>query len=149
MLENYEFKDVLVVLLEENGGLSRDNLARISQLIRTLKPDFSLGYLDRLIRGHPPSDEDRIAISRVLDPPSKRWMSKFWKAEDANSRRLAEIASDYTKNPLMAKQLVDSFSLNVRFRNETFNSYEVQRTMAEIFDKRKWDDELDLFYDLS
>ena len=142
---NREFKDVLAELLESNGGTGGDNLLRISKLLRNIKPDFTEVYLQRLLRGLPPSEEDRKAISVVLEPPAKRWVSDFWEAEDDYSRRLAEIALRYTKSPLIAKELVDSFSAEVSYRNEMFNSSEAESVMAEIFANKKWNEELALF----
>ena len=145
-MENIEFKDVLVGLLTAHGGTGSQNLSRIARLVRDQKPDFSEDRLHRLIQGFTPSDEDRKAISVVLEPPAKRWFSDFWLAEDYNSRRLAEIALRHTKSPLIAKELVDSFSDEVSYRNETFNSSEAAMVMAEKFATNKWNDELALFY---
>lgn len=148
-MKNTEFKDVLLELIEKNGGTGRRNLTRISQLVRDFKSDFTERYLSRLMEGHPPSEEDRIAISKVLDPPWTKWMSKYWKAEDLRSRQLAEIACAHTKSPLIAKELVESLSTDVSYRNETFSSYDTRSLMAEFFAKKKLDDEWDLFYGLS
>ena len=139
------FKDALRDLIEKNGGLNRGNLERLSDKIREIKPNFSAAYLRRLLSGYPPSREDREAISQVLEPESERWMSMYWDVEDVDKRELARLASQHTKSPVLAKELVDGLLDRVSYRDKKLSENDVHRIFEELHWGKMQEVEIDVF----
>ena len=142
---NPDFKDVLRELIEKNGGLEPSNLARLSDKIREFKPEFSATYLRRLLSGHPPTKEDREAISQALEPAHEKWMSDHWRIEEVEERKLAFIAYRFTKNQKLIVELVDDFKNRVSHRNITPSESEAIKILSELYKEKELKDEMELF----
>ena len=144
-MRNPDFKDVLQEMIEKNGGLNRDNLLRLSDKIRRFKPEFSAAYLQRLLSGHPPSREDREAISQVMEPAAEKWMSMYWGVEEVGHRRFARIASRHTKSPVIAKELVEGLLDEVNYRNMALPDHDVEKILKDLISMKELEDEFKLF----
>lgn len=144
-MRNPEFKDVLRELIEKNGGFSRGNMARLSDKIREVKPEFSVAYLRRLLFGQPPSRKDRLAISLVLEPPSKRWLSMYWEIEDLDTRHIAELASRYTRNPTFVRESVEYVLERVKYRDRSLSEDDVKIILREFYLENELKVEIEVF----
>ena len=144
-MKNPDFKDVLRELIEKNGGLSSSNMERLSDKIRKFKPEFSAAYLRRLLSGLPPSREDRVAISQVLEAASERWMSIHWNVEEVGNRYLAALALQHTKSPVIAAKLVDALLVRVNYRNISLSDDEVHKVFGELYLENMLEVEIDVF----
>ena len=142
---NPDFKDVLRELIEKNGGLKPGNLARLSDKIREFKPEFSVVYLRRLLSGHPPTKEDREAISQALEPAHERWMSDHWRIEELDDRKLASLASQITKSRVLAAELVNEFKNDVSHRNMSLSDTEVSKNLSDLHEEKQLEVEMAVF----
>ncbi len=144
-MENPAFKDILRDLIERNGGLNHSNLVLLSDKIREFKPEFSVTYLRRLLSGHPPSREDREAISQVLESSSERWMSMYWRVEEVDNRQLAKLALQHTKSPVIAAKLVSDLLERVSYRDMSLSDDEAHKVFGELYMENMLEVEIDVF----
>ena len=142
---NSDFKDVLRELIEKNGGLERSNLARLSDKIREFKPEFSVAYLMRLLSGHPPTKEDREAISQALEPAHEKWMSDHWRVEEVDDRKLASLAYHFTKSQVLIVRLVNDFKNRVSHRNMMPSNPEAIKIFSELYEEMRLEVEMEVF----
>ena len=140
-----EFKDCLRELMEANGGMTAQNIMEIAQRIRKIKPDVSPQYFQALLRGQPPTDDERWAISQVLEPESERWMSRIWRLEDDERRRVAKYAYSETQNEGLATAFVDFVLAEASFRDGELPESELGILFSEFRSVRSLEDEIDLF----
>lgn len=142
---DYQFKDALRELIERRSRLSPENFQEIANQIRRYRPDFTGRYLGLLLNGHPPTYDDRLAISQALEPASGRWMSEFWALEDRISRRLAISALRFTKSPHEAKHFVDWCDASASFQHAEIGEEDISLLFAQYRLNRRLDHELELF----
>ena len=140
-----EFKECLRELVVANGGITAENVLEIAQRIRKIKADFSPQYFQGLLRGQPPTDDDRWALSQVLEPESERWMSRIWRLEDYDRRRIAKYAYSETRNEGLATAFVDFVLAEASFRDGELPESELGILFSEFRSVRSLEDEIDLF----
>ena len=132
-------------MVEISGGPTAENIARIALLIREIKPDFSPQYLQTLLRGQPPTNDDRYAISQVLEPEAERWVTRIWRLEDLEPRRLAKYAYLGTRNREQSIEFVDFVLSEARFRDGELPDHEIGTLFREFSSNQALEDEIELF----
>jgi hypothetical protein len=143
--ELVEFKDCLRQLIEDNGGMSPDNLQRIVGEVRKMKPEFSLAHLQNLLRGYPPNNDDRLAVTHTLEPEADRWMSEYWPLEDRKPRELAKLAFREHRSHEAAKEFVDYVLGIASFRDVELTEKEMRTLLNEFHSKREPEVEMEVF----
>ena len=143
---SFEFKDAFRELIETNGGLADENLGQIAAHVRNYKPDFSVLYLWNLLNGYPPSNDDRRAIAKVLEPGPQKWLSAFWPIEDHESRRSAMLVSRRVKSHELVKDIVEDMKRTPRFRNSEPSELEINFLVEEYLDKNRLEEDQRAFF---
>ena len=144
-MENPKFKDVLRDLIDEDGGIGAHNLARLSENLQVHEETLTSRRLSGLLSGMQPKPMERRAISLVLEPESKRWLSEIWHLEDVESRRLAKLAFKQMRSHVLAKAFVEYIQEEARFRNEDHSDSELVGLHAEFRKSRELEDEIEIF----
>ena len=145
-----EFKDCLRQLIEDNGGLSSNNLMRIAEDLREVEPSFSPRRLSALLSGQQrPNASERRAISKVLELPSVRWLSDYWLLEDIEPRRIAKFALNWTKSHERAREFVEYTAQQARYRVKDLSNDDLRELYLQ-FDSEERRLEVDIeVFDLS
>ncbi len=144
--EEMSYRSALLDLIEQNGGTDESNLRRISQELKTHEETFTARRLKNLLTlGLRPTQEERRAVSLVLEPQSERWISENWLLEDIASRKVVKIALDCTKSHVMVKEIVDHVHGEVSFRNEDLSGSDLNDLCKQFLEDREKEDEIELF----
>ena len=146
-VDNPEFKKVLRELLDLNGGVGIQNVKRISEKLQPHEDAFSsTGRLLALLRGLlQPTEQDRRALSLVLEPVSDRWLSEIWRLEELESRRLARFAFAHMRSHVLAKAFVDYVLVEASFRNQDHTESSLAELHTQFRNDREIEDEIELF----
>jgi hypothetical protein len=142
---NTEFKEHLKTLIDADGGMAAPNLERISKLLRAFEETFTPQRLIGLLRGLPPTQGERRAISGVLQPESERWLSEIWLLEDEESRRLAKFSFRQMRSHVLAREFVDYAQSKASFRNENSSESETGAIHNEFRELVELEVENDVF----
>ena len=145
-MDNPEFKDVLRELVDLNGGISTQNLNRISEGLRIHEDAFTTGRLLALLRGQlQPTESDRRAVSLVLEPEHDRWLSEIWHLEELESRRLARFTFAHMRSHVLAKAFADYVLIEASFRNQDHTESTLAELHTQFRNDREIEDEIELF----
>lgn len=140
-----EFKDELRRLINENGGMTAENLQLVAKRAREGVPYFTRQRLNLLLAGHPPNNDDRKAISHALEPDQEKWLTEYWHLEDAEHRRIARRAYAQMKNHYWVKSFVGRLDAQYSFRDANLSDQDIDNLVYDELQKSSLEVEIDVF----
>ena len=88
------FKDRLIEIFSEHGGLSTDNIERICQLARQFVPDLSPKRMVLLLRGMQASPEEIHALAATFGVSEAEFIDDPTTVRGENKLRIRKVFTD-------------------------------------------------------
>ncbi len=139
------FRENLIRHINEPGGMTPENLGRISDAARTVAPDLSVLYLRNLIQGHQPKELHCEALEFALELlPYELYESD----EEIGNRSVADIlrvAFGALRSRESTIEFVEGLRSGYSFRTEGLTNLEILQLVEEFKSARRLEVDMDVY----
>lgn len=139
------FRDDLIKAIENNGGITPDNLRRIAEAVRKEVSDFTLPYFRRLLAGHPPREIDRQALESALNLPPYTLAEEGERIGGRPSGDIARVAASYLTSRVLAAEFVENLRSRYSFRSGGLTDNEILRLARDFMESRRIEEDMKQF----